>query len=69
MTSYAQNAWPRGGCQSPNRHHRCLLSDTNRGRARGGPLWLSEVLPHSTHDLTAAREHVAASLPKHGACL
>jgi DDE superfamily endonuclease len=25
---------------------------------RGVPLWVSEVLPGSTHDLTAAREHV-----------
>jgi DDE superfamily endonuclease len=33
---------------------------------RGVPLWVSDVLPGSTHDLTAAREHV---LPQARPCL
>src|SRR5262249_38280623 len=36
------------------------------GRARGIPLWVSDVLPGSTHDLTAARELV---LPGARPCL
>ena len=28
VTSCAQHAWPRGGCQSPDRHRCCQLSDT-----------------------------------------
>jgi hypothetical protein len=35
----------------------------------GVPLWVSDVLPGSTHDLTAARVHVPVKQPAGGRCL
>ncbi|WP_431427722.1 transposase family protein [Actinophytocola sp.] len=50
------DAWYSGKHREPGGNVQALMEPT------GFPLWLSEVEPGSTHDITAAREHVLGAL-------